>query len=122
LAAAIPKIFEASQALRIDCQQSIQQLPVGFGKRGVRVEESGHEILQIVQYLAQRGKIHHIHMRNIRGSLNTFCEVFPDGEVDFSKIVRILRDTQSSGAICPDPMPGHHETLPGWNYTIKPQL
>ena len=58
-------------------------------------------MLPIVQYLGQRGKIHHIHMRNIRGSLNNIYEVFPDeGEVDFSKVMRILRDTR----------PGMHES------------
>jgi mannonate dehydratase len=42
------------------------------------------EIMPIVLYLAQRGKIHQIHMRNIRGGLNNFYEVFPDeGEMDF---------------------------------------
>ena len=47
-------------------------------------------------------------MRNIRGSLNNFYEVFPDeSEADFSKVMRILRDTQFSGSICPDHMPSH---------------
>jgi len=33
-------------------------------------------------------------MRAIRGGLNSLHEVFPDeGEVDFSKVMRILRDT-----------------------------
>ena len=66
------------------------------------------EILPIVQYLGQRGKIHQVHMRNIRGGLHNFYEVFPDeGEMDFLKIMRILRDTQFSGSICPDHMPSH---------------
>ena len=39
-----------------------------------------------------------------------FQEVYPDeGEVDFSRIMRILRDTQFSGSICPDHMPNHPE-------------
>jgi hypothetical protein len=40
--------------------------------------------------------------------LYSYCEVFPDeGEVDFLKVIRILRDTQFSGSICPDHMPKH---------------
>src|SRR5260370_16555887 len=47
-------------------------------------------------------------MRNIRGHLYDFAEVYPDeGEMDFLKIMRILRDVQFSGSICPDHMPSH---------------
>jgi mannonate dehydratase len=66
------------------------------------------EVLPIVQYLAGRGKIHQVHMRNIRGGLNNFAEVYPDeGEMDFLKIMRILRDSEFSLSICPDHMPSH---------------
>ena len=52
-------------------------------------------------------------MRNVRGGLYEFAEVYPDeGEMDFFQIMRILRDTQFSGSICPDHMP-HHPGDPG---------
>jgi mannonate dehydratase len=52
-------------------------------------------------------------MRNIRGGLHDFAEVYPDeGDMDFLKIMRILRDTQFSGSLCPDHMP-HHPDDPG---------
>jgi hypothetical protein len=71
--------------------------------------------MPIVQYLGQRGKIHQIHMRNIRGSLNNFYEVFPDeGELAFSKVMRILRDTQFSRSICPDHIPYHPDDPGGF--------
>ena len=55
-----------------------------------------------MQYLGGRGKIIQIHMRNIKGGLHDFAEVFPDeGDMEFYKIMRILRDTQFSGSICP---------------------
>jgi mannonate dehydratase len=45
-------------------------------------------------------------MRNIRGGLGDFQEVYPDeGEMDFLQVMRILRDTQFAGSICPDHMP-----------------
>jgi len=57
---------------------------------------------------SERGKIHQIHMRNIRGGLNDFLEVYPDeGDMDFSKVMRILRDTQFAYSICADHMPSH---------------
>ena len=60
------------------------------------------EVLPIVQYLGERGKIHQIHMRNIRGGLHRFEEVYSDeGEMDFFQVMRILRDVQFAGSICP---------------------
>jgi mannonate dehydratase len=42
------------------------------------------------------------------GSFNNFAEVYPDeGEMDFLKIMRILRDSEFSLSICPDHMPSH---------------
>ncbi len=62
----------------------------------------------IVEYLGRRGKIYQIHMRNIRGRLYDFEEVYPDeGEMNFFEIMRILRDTGFAGSICPDHMPHH---------------
>ena len=82
------------------------QLCLGTVAEGLKKPAS--EILPIVRYLGERGKIHQIHMRNIRGGLNDFQEVYPDeGEVDFFQVMRILRDYQFSGSICPDHMPKH---------------
>ncbi len=66
------------------------------------------DVLPVVRYLGERGKIHQIHMRNIRGGLGKFDEVFPDeGEMNLLEVMRILRDTGFSGSICPDHMPHH---------------
>jgi mannonate dehydratase len=47
-------------------------------------------------------------MRNIRGGLGDFEEVYPDeGEMDFFEVMRVLRDTQFAGSILPDHMPRH---------------
>ena len=45
-------------------------------------------------------------MRNIRGGLNDFQEVYPDeGVLNFFEIMRIFRDTGYEGAFLPDHMP-----------------
>jgi mannonate dehydratase len=60
----------------------------------------------LVQYMAERGKIKQVHMRNIKGGLNDFQEVYPDeGVIDFFKIMRIFRDTGYEGSFLPDHMP-----------------
>ena len=47
-------------------------------------------------------------MRNIKGELNHFQEVYPDeGVIDFFKIMRIFRDEGYEAAFLPDHMPQH---------------
>ena len=82
------------------------QLCLGTTAEGLRNPRT--EVLPIVEYLGRRGKIYQIHMRNIRGGLGDFQEVYPDeGEMDFLAVMRILRDTGFSGSLCPDHMPRH---------------
>jgi mannonate dehydratase len=79
-----------------------------LGTAAEGLKDPAKEILPIVQYLGGRGKLYQIHMRNIRGGLHDFEEVYPDeGEMDFFKVMRILRDTRFAGSICPDHMPRH---------------
>jgi mannonate dehydratase len=108
-----PSIFEAIKRYEsiVDSPYNGFQLCLGTTAEGLQNPSS--QVLPIVQYLGERGKIHQIHMRNIRGRLNSFEEVYPDeGEMDFFRIMRILRDTQFAGSICPDHMP-HHADDPG---------
>jgi mannonate dehydratase len=103
-----PSIFDAYKRYEsiVDSPYNGFQLCLGTTAEGLKKPST--EILPIVEYLGDRGKIHQVHMRNIRGSLNSFAEVYPDeGEMDFLKIMRILRDVQFSLSICPDHMPSH---------------
>jgi mannonate dehydratase len=79
-----------------------------LGTTGEGLKKPLTEVLPIVQHLGERGKIYQIHMRNIRGGLHDFAEVYPDeGDMDFFKIMRILRNTQFAYSICADHMPSH---------------
>jgi mannonate dehydratase len=72
------------------------------------MKNPGKEILPVVSYFARKGKIHQIHMRNIRGGLHNFQEVFIDeGEANFIEVIRILRDSGYSWSICPDHVQKH---------------
>ena len=58
--------------------------------------------------MGERGKLHQIHMRNIKGGLGNFEEVYIDeGEANFIEVIRILRDANYSWSICPDHCPTH---------------
>lgn len=84
------------------------QLCLGTIAEGLRDPRTG--IPPIVRHFGSRGKIHQVHMRNIRGGLFDFDEVYPDnGEMDLFEIMRILRDVGFAWSICPDHMPSHPE-------------
>ena len=103
-----PSIFEAYKRYEsvVDSPYNGFQLCLGTTAEGLKAPAS--EVLPIVKYLGEKGKIHQIHMRNIRGGLHDFAEVYPDeGVMDFFKIMRILRDTQFAYSICADHMPSH---------------
>ena len=102
-----PAIFEAFKRYEAIVDSPYNGFQLCLGRRP-RAEESTTEVLPIVKYLGERGKIHQIHMRNIQGGLHNFAEVYPDeGAMDFFKIMRILRDTQFAYSICADHMPTH---------------
>jgi mannonate dehydratase len=110
-----PAIFEAIRRYEsiVNSPHNGFQLDLGTTAAGLR--DPATEVLPIVQYLGQRGKIHQVHMRNIRGGLHDFNEVFPDeGDMDCAGIIWILRDSQFSGAICPDHMPRHPDDPGGF--------
>jgi mannonate dehydratase len=108
-----PSIFAALKRYEsiVDSPYNGFQLCLGTTAEGLK--DPKREILPIVQYLGERKKIYQIHMRNIRGGLHNSAEVYPDeGEMNFFQVMRILRDTQFAGSICPDHMP-HHPDDPG---------
>lgn len=103
-----PSIFDGYKRYEaiVDSPYNGFQLCLGTTAEGLK--DPKNETLPIVKYLAERGKVHQVHMRNIRGGLFDFAEVYPDeGDLDFFQIMRILRDSQFAFSICADHMPSH---------------
>ena len=89
------------------------QLCLGTCMEGLKDPKT--ELLPIVRYFAGKGKIHQIHMRNIRGGLHNFQEVYIDeGEASFIEVVRVLRDAGFAWSYCPDHMPAHPDDPKGY--------
>ncbi|MCX6625736.1 MAG: mannonate dehydratase [Acidobacteria bacterium] len=108
-----PSVFEGIRRYEamVESPYNGFQLCLGTTAEGLKKPKS--EILPIVRYLGERGKLYQIHMRNIRAGLHQFEEVYPDeGEMDFFAVMRVLRDVEFAGSICPDHMP-HHGGDPG---------
>ena len=109
-----PSIFEGIKRYEAVVDSPYNGFQLCLGTVGEGLKNPRTEILPIVQYLGDKRKIYQIHMRNIRGGLHNFAEVYPDeGDMDFLQIMRILRDTQFAGSICPDHMPHHADDSGG---------
>lgn len=101
-----PSIFDAYKryAMIVDDPHNGFQLDVGVLAEGST--DANKQIPPLVQWLADRGRIHQLHMRAIHGGLNNFAEVYhDDGVLDFFPIIRILRDSGFPGGILPDHVP-----------------
>jgi mannonate dehydratase len=101
-----PSIFDAYKryAMIVDDPHNGFQMDVGVLAEGST--DANKQIPPLVQWLADRGRIHQVHMRAIHGGLDNFAEVYPDdGVLDLVPIIRILRDTGFSGGILPDHVP-----------------
>ena len=96
----------------IDSPYNGVQLCLGTCMEGMR--DPKKELLPVVRYFAAKKKIYQIHMRNIRGGLYNFQEVYIDeGEASFIEVVRILRDAGYAWSYCPDHMPQHPDDPKG---------
>lgn len=103
-----PSVFDAIKRYEAVVNSPYNGFQLCLGTTGEGLKNPRTDILPIVRYLGERGKIQQIHMRNIRGGLHDFEEVYPDeGVMDFLAVMRILRDVQYPGALCPDHMPRH---------------
>lgn len=109
-----PSIFAAIKRYEAMADSPYNGFQLCLGTTAEGLKNPASEILPIVRYLGERGKLHQIHMRNIRGGLGNFEEVYPDeGDVNLFQVMRILRDTQFPGSILPDHMPHHADDRGG---------
>ena len=78
------------------------------------LENPGEQIFDVIRYFGERKKIFNVHFRNIKGSLGSFVEVFPDeGDVDMIKALKVYRDVGYEYMIMPDHVPGIGGPEPG---------
>jgi mannonate dehydratase len=109
-----PSVFDAIKRYEAIVESPFNGFQLCLGTVAEGVRKPAAEVLPIVRYLGGKGKIHQIHMRNIRGRLHDFQEVYPDeGEMNFFEVMRVLRDVRFGGAICPDHMPHHPDDARG---------
>ncbi len=80
--------------------------------------EMGVDIPATIHHFTQRGKIFHVHFRNLTGTAKKFTEQFhDDGEVDMYAVMKALYDSGYHGTLRPDHAPtmaGEENSAPGY--------
>jgi len=70
------------------------------------LKDSANEIFPIIEYFSSRNTIFLVHYRNLLGGLHSFREALPDeGDMDFYRVLKALKDTGYSYGIDPDHVP-----------------
>jgi len=70
------------------------------------VSEMGVDVIAAIRHFGSQGKIHHIHFRNMQGSVPRFNECFiDDGDVNMHEALRAYKEVGYTGTIMPDHWP-----------------
>lgn len=73
---------------------------------GSLAEMTEGNIYDVVDQYSRQDAIAYVHLRNVRGTVPDYREVFIDeGDVDMLRVVRILRDNGFDGVLIPDHTP-----------------
>jgi len=81
---------------------------------GTLAEMTETDLYEWVETYANAGKVAYVHLRNVRGRVPNFVEVFVDeGDTDILRILRILHRAGYDGLITPDHAPAMNCPAPG---------
>jgi mannonate dehydratase len=70
------------------------------------IAEMGVDVIEAIHRFGSRKKIHHVHFRNVKGSIPRFEESFiDDGDVDMLEALRAFKEVGYTGTIMPDHTP-----------------
>ena len=71
--------------------------------------ESGVDVFEQIRMFGRRGRIFHVHLRNVRGTLPSAGEYeevsIDEGDMDMFRVVQTLKEVGYDGAIYPDHVP-----------------
>ncbi|MDK2971387.1 MAG: mannonate dehydratase [Candidatus Sumerlaeota bacterium] len=73
---------------------------------GTIAEMPGEDVYAAAEHLARTGRIAYVHLRNVRGTLPNYTEVFLDeGDVDVPRLLEALARGGFNGTVIPDHTP-----------------
>ncbi|MDX1983446.1 MAG: mannonate dehydratase, partial [Bryobacteraceae bacterium] len=78
------------------------------------VTEMGVDVVDAIWRIGRRGRIHHVHFRNVQGRVPRYTETFiDDGQVDMLAAMRAYREVGYKGSLVSDHTPSIPGDLPG---------
>ena len=81
---------------------------------GTLAEMSETDLYEWIETYARAGKVAYVHLRNVRGRVPNYVEVFVDeGDTDILRVLRILHRSGYDGIITPDHAPAMNCPAPG---------
>ena len=82
---------------------------------GTLAEMSETDLYEWVEIYAKAGKVAYVHLRNVRGKVPNYVEVFVDeGDTDILRVLRILHRSGYEGIITPDHAPAMNCPAPNF--------
>jgi mannonate dehydratase len=109
-----PDVFEGIKRFARLYDSPVHGFNLCLGTVASGLKNPRTEILPIIKWVGERKQIFNIHLRNIKGGWNNFQEVYPDnGDLDFTQIIKALRDTGYDGMVMPDHIPRHDDPASG---------
>ena len=100
-----------------DVEQFLDTVPSpanGFTFCQGTVAEMGVDVIDAIRRIGERGRIHHVHFRTVRGSVPRYEETFIDeGDVNMLAAMRVYREVGYDLAIVSDHSPELPGDLPG---------
>ena len=85
------------------------------------VAEMGVDVIAAIRYFGSRGKIHHVHFRNVKGTVPRFDEAFiDDGDLDMHAALHAYEEVGYAGTLMPDhwPVAAPGAPLLGWAFAL----
>ncbi len=80
---------------------------------GTLAEMSEGDLYEAVDHYSRQGKVAYVHLRNVRGKVPRYHEVFIDeGDTDILRVLRILHKNNYQGVITPDHTPSMNCAAP----------
>ena len=83
--------------------------------QGTISEMQGGDVYDAIDKYSRQGNIAYVHLRNVRGKVPKYYEVFLDeGDVDIARALRIYRKNKYDGVFAPDHTP-HLQCAASWH-------
>jgi mannonate dehydratase len=103
-----PVVFDGLKRFSALSKSPYHGFSLCIGSVAEGLKDPKTEMHPIIRHLGERKQIFNVHLRNIKGGMDKFMEVYPDnGDMDFLEVVKTFRDVGYPYMLMPDHVPIH---------------